>query len=70
MRTVRSGMRDVDRQTAVHGARMQLSRLGQTNGEPHRHDTGETAKDGIPTHGSNIDYDPCYDRVVGAARAI
>lgn len=36
--------RDVDRQPTVHDAGVQLQRLGQTNGEPHRHEGGEGAK--------------------------
>ena len=36
--------RDVDRQPTVHDAGVQLQWLGQTNGEPHRHEGGEAAK--------------------------
>ena len=43
-----------DRQRAVHDTRVQLSRLRQTNGEPDREDTGQTAKESTMTHGSNI----------------
>ena len=43
-----------DREATVHCTRVQLHRLGQTHGEPEREHAGETARDPITTHGSNI----------------
>jgi hypothetical protein len=37
--------RDVDRQPAVHDARVELHRLGQTDGEPDGQNAGETAEE-------------------------
>jgi len=47
--------RDVDRQAPVHDARVELHRLGQTNGEPDGQDAGETAEEQSATHATNID---------------
>ena len=41
-------------EATVHGTGMQLRRLGQTNGEPQREHAGETSRDPVTTHGSNI----------------
>lgn len=46
--------RYVDRQPAVHDARMQLRRLGQTDGEPDRHEAGEATEESSATHDTNI----------------
>lgn len=43
-----------NREAAVHRTGVQLRRLGQTNGEPEREHAGETARDPIAVHGSNI----------------
>jgi len=43
------------RQLSVHGARVQLRRLRQTNGEPDGEQTGQSAEDPVATHASNIE---------------
>lgn len=43
-----------DGQTAVHGAGMKLSRLGQRDGEPERHDSRKSAEQPVAMHASNI----------------
>ena len=39
---VRRDRAHIDGEATVHGARVQLDRLGQTNGEPEREHAGET----------------------------
>jgi hypothetical protein len=64
------GRRLHDGEATVHGARMQLHRLGHTYGEPGRKHTGETARDPVTAHGSNIRRGRAYERPGGAALAI
>ena len=45
----------VDRQTAVHDARVQLCRLRQTDGKPDSDKPGQGPGKPVSTHGSNID---------------
>lgn len=63
-------MRGVDRQSAVHDARMQLHWLGETDGEPHGHDGRKGAKYPGTLHLSNIDDPRGQESGGGAARAI
>ena len=49
-----AGRRLHDGEATVHGASMQLHRLGHTYGEPGRKHTGKTARDPVTAHGSNI----------------
>jgi hypothetical protein len=46
--------RHIDCQTTVHGTRVQLHRLRQTDGKPHRQDAGEATEDRIMPHATNI----------------
>jgi hypothetical protein len=46
--------RHIDSQSAMHGARVQLHRLRQTDGEPYGKNAGEAAKKPMMTHASNI----------------
>ena len=45
----------LDRQPTVHDARVQLSRLGQTDGEPDSDDPGQGFGIPVPTHAPNIE---------------
>ena len=54
-RVLRCAEMYLDSQSTMHDASVQLGRLGQTNGQPHRQHTGDTAEKSATTHESNID---------------
>ena len=60
----------LDGEATVHGAGVQLHRLGQTNGEPQREHAGETTGDPMSAHASNIWWGIVYERAGGADLAI
>ena len=58
-RVMRSAGVGIDRQSAMHGARVQLGRLRQTNDEPDRERTGQNSRQHVTTHTSNIEGTEC-----------
>ena len=59
-----------DGETAVHGAGVQLRRLGQTDGEPEGQNPRESAEQPTVMHVSNIDRRDLQGRVVEGARTM
>ena len=68
---VRAGSADLlNGEPAVHRTGVKLHRLGQTNGEPQGEHAGETTRDPMSAHESNIWRDVLYERAGGADLAI
>jgi hypothetical protein len=64
----RTGDGLLNRETTMHGTRVQLRRLRQTNGEPEGEHAGETSRDPVTTHGSNIRWERAHVRANALAK--